>query len=302
MHVSSAADGRQRSAGDRTRLVLALAVVYVAWGGTYPAIRVLVRDVPPLLGTGVRFVLAGALLAAFVGARGGLRAPRREVVNATLVGTVILGDVGVLALAERHVTAGLAALLIASVPLWVALLRVVDGQRPPPVALLAVAVGFGGVAILVLPDDGTQAAPLGWMLVLVGAALVEAIGQFGAQRVALPDPWTNTAIQLVGSGVVLVVLGVAIGELGDVRTDALTWASAGAFAYLLLPGSLLAYGAFVWLLDHARIATVATYAYVNPVVAVAAGWALLGEQVSATMAAAAALILGAVVLVVRERG
>ena len=288
--------------GQTTRVAVALAIVYLAWGGTYPAIRVLVRDVPPLLGTGVRFVLAGALLAAFVAIRGGWRATRREIVNATLVGTVILGDVGVLALAERHVTAGLAALLIASVPLWIALLRVADGQCPPLVALLAVAVGFGGVAILVLPDGGRQAAPLGWMLVLVGAALVEAVGQFGAQRIALPDTWTSTAVQFLGSGVVLVVLGVAIGELGEVRAGALTWSAAGAFVYLLLPGSLLAYGAFVWLLDNARIATVSTYAYVNPVVAVGAGWALLGEHVSPTMAAGAALILGAVVLVVRERG
>jgi drug/metabolite transporter (DMT)-like permease len=300
--MEEAARTRGTRLSPRAQTALALGIVYLAWGGTYPAIRVLVRDVPPLLGTGLRFVVAGALLAAFVAARQGLRATRREVVNAGLIGSVILGDIGVLALAERHVPAGLAALLIASVPLWVALLRVADRQRPAPIALGAVAAGFAGVAILVVPQGGASGPPVGWLIVLVAAALVEATGQFGAQRIVLPEAWTNTVVQLLGGGVVLALLGIAAGELGDVHAEALTWESAGAFAYLVVPGSLLAYGAFVWLLANVRIATVSTYAYVNPVVAVVAGWAILGEDVSATMAAGAALILVAVALVVRERG
>jgi drug/metabolite transporter (DMT)-like permease len=237
----------------------------------------------------------GAVLAAL----GRLHASRRSLIAAALIGTVILGDIGVLAVAEQEVPAGLAALVIASVPLWVVCLQLVHRQPITRRTALAVVTGLAGMVLLVSPGGD---APLFWLLVLVVAAAVEAAGQFYSQRVELPDdPLVSTTAQLVAAGAVLVLAGVSAGELEDLRLGAFSDDSLLAFAYLVVPGSLVAYSAFVWLLRNAPIGTVATYAYVNPVVAVAVGALLLGERVGATMAAGGALILGSVALVVAQR-
>jgi drug/metabolite transporter (DMT)-like permease len=259
----------------------------------------MVETVPPLLGTGVRFLVAGAVMGAVLAALGRLRAPRRSLIAAALVGTVILGDIGVLAVAEQEVPAGLAALVIASVPLWVVCLQLGHRQAITRRTALAVLAGLAGMVLLVSPGGE---APVLWLLVLVAAAAVEAAGQFYSQRVELPsDPLVSTTAQLVAAGAVLVVAGVSVGELDNLRPDAFSNDSLLAFAYLVVPGSLVAYTAFVWLLRNAPIGTVATYAYVNPVVAVGLGALLLGERVGATMAAGGALILGSVALVVAQR-
>jgi len=288
----------------RWALPLALATVYLAWGGTYPAIRVMVETVPPLLGTAARFALAGLLLGAFLLLRGGRRRlalSRRQLLGASAVGVVILGDIGLLALAEQEVPAGLAALIIASVPLWIVLLRLADRQRPARTTMAAVAVGLAGVAILVTPTGGVVEPPLGWLLLLVAAAAIEAAGQFYSQRVELPeDLLASTTVQLLAAATLLALAGVAIGETGELASERFSQDSLLAFAYLVVPGSILAYIAFVWLLANAPISLVATYAYVNPVVAVALGWALLSEPVTVTIAVGAAAVLISVALIVRR--
>jgi drug/metabolite transporter (DMT)-like permease len=279
--------------------VLCLLTVWIAWGGTYPAIRVMVETVPPLLGTSVRFLVAGAVLAAVLALAGRLRATRREVAGAALIGTVILGDIGVLAVAEQEVPAGLAALIIASVPLWIVLLQL--GAREPVArrTVAAVLAGLAGMGLLV--DPGGE-APVGWLLVLVAAAAVEAAGQFYSRFTPLPvDPLANSTIQLLAAGVGLGIAGLALGEAGDLDASAFSSDSLLAFAYLVVPGSILAYTAFTWLLRNAPITTVSTYAYVNPVVAVTTGWALLGERVTPQMAVGGAVIVGSVALVIRAR-
>jgi drug/metabolite transporter (DMT)-like permease len=297
MHVTVRA-GRYRP---RWRTGTALLTVYVAWGGTYVAIRVMVETLPPLVSTGARFLIAGALLGAWLRVRGRrLVASRREVLGAAVIGTVILGDIGILALAEREVPAGLAALIIATVPLWVVALRLAAGERMSRGTLAGVPLGLAGVALLVLPGDRPEGAPLAWLLVLVAAAAIEAAGQFASQRTALPRDllWT-TALQLLAAGAVLVLAGAATGELAH-GVGSVSAASAVGFAYLVLPGSILAYSAFVWLLEHEPVSTVATYAYVNPVVALALGWALLGEGLTATMAAGSVVVVASVAFVVRR--
>jgi drug/metabolite transporter (DMT)-like permease len=282
--------------------VIALGMVYLAWGGTYPAIRVMVETAPPLVATGVRFIVAGVLLYGWLLVRGGrdrVRLPRRETAGAAIVGMVILGDIGLLALAEQEVPAGLAALIIASVPLWIVLLRLAAGERPARLTLAAVVAGLAGVALLVAPGGGSG-APLGWLLLLVGAAAIEATGQFFSPRAPLPaDALVSTAVQLLAAGATLAVAGLAAGEKidpGRVSGDALR-----AFAYLVGPGSLVAYAAFVWLLANVPISTVSTYAYVNPVVAVFVGWALLDEEITPAIAAGALAVLASVALIVRDR-
>ncbi len=278
------------------RTVAALVIVYLAWGGTYPAIRVMVETVPPLIGTGARFLVAGAVMGGLLAALGRLRATRSALVGAALVGVVILGDIGVLAVAEQEVPAGLAALIIASVPLWVVALQLAHRERVTRRTAVAVCVGLAGMVLLVSPGGE---APVLWLLVLVAAAAVEAAGQFYSQRAPLPDdPLVSTTIQLVAAGTALVIAGALAGELGEVEPARFSDDSLLAFAYLVIPGSLVAYSAFVWLLRNVPIGLVATYAYVNPVVAVAAGALMLGERITAAMLAGGALILVSVALVV----
>jgi drug/metabolite transporter (DMT)-like permease len=283
-------------------MVAALCVVYLAWGATYPAIRVMVETVPPLLGTGARFLIAGMLLYGFLAVRRGslrVQATARELAGAALIGTIILGDIGLLAVAEQEVPAGLAALIIASVPLWIVLLRLIHQERVPRGTLGAVAAGFGGVASLMFPGDRAGGAPLDWLLVLVLAALIEAVGQYYSKRAPLPgDALVTTTIELVAAALVLLLTGLAIGEVGDLRLDRFSPESLAAFAYLVGPGSLLAYSAFVWLLENAPISIVSTYAYVNPMVAVFLGWLVLSEEVTTIIVGGALVILTSVALIV----
>jgi drug/metabolite transporter (DMT)-like permease len=296
--------GERRFVGHRppggARVVLCLLAVWLAWGGTYPAIRVMVETVPPLLGTAARFLVAGAVLAAVLGVLERFRASRRELVGASVIGTVILGDIGVLAVAEQEVPAGLAALIIASVPLWIVLLQLAAREPVARRTVVAVLAGLAGMGLLVSPGGE---APVVWLLVLVVAAAVEAGGQFFSRTTPLPhDPLVSTTVQLLASGIVLALAGVAFGEADELRAGAFSSDSLLAFAYLVVPGSLVAYTAFTWLLRNAPITTVSTYAYVNPVVAVTVGAALLGERITAEMAVGGAVIVASVALVIRARG
>ena len=210
-------------------------------GATYPAIRILGQTVPPLLGMGARFLLAGLLLFGVLALR-----DRRRLAGhwdqrwrAAGLGVWILGDIGLIAWAEQHVEAGLAALVIASVPLWVILLRTSTGSRPVRPELLAVTVGVAGLVVLLRPGTGSVA--LGWVLLLVPAAVIEATGVVTSQHLAQPpDPFTATAWQLTGAGTALLAAGAALGELERCTTSAFTADTAIAFAFLVLPGSLLA--------------------------------------------------------------
>ena len=290
---------------ERLRAAGALAVVYVVWGSTYLAIRVMVRDVPPLLGAGARFVLAGALLLAWVriGRRPG-RITRRELGAAALVGTLLaFGGNGLVTVAEQHVPSGLAALIIASVPLWVVVLRAGFRERPARATLLGVGTGFAGVGVLLLPGQRPSGVGIGPLLLVVLAAASWASGSFAGSRLATTaDPLRFTGLQMLLGGLVMSVSGLAAGEAGDVHLGAVSAASAGAFAYLVVIGSIVAFTAYAWLLRNVPISTVATYAYVNPVIAVVLGWAILSESVSPTTIAGAALIVSSVAFTLRHEG
>lgn len=279
----------------------ALLAVYLAWGATYPAIRVLDRSVPPLLGMGVRFLAAALVMFGYLLARGGrgrLRAPLTSHGGALLAGVWIIGDIGLIAVAEQRVPAGLAALLIASVPLWVVIIRTVSKQRPGHIEFFAVLAGFAGIALVTRPGVWTAD---GWLLaLLLVAAVLEASGEVFSTRLPQPgDALLATALQLGGAGAVLIAASAASGELTRFHPARLNLTTVAAFAFLVTVGSVLAYTAFVWLLQHQPVSTVATYAYVNPVVAAALGWALLGESLTAFTFGGAALILLSVAVVIR---
>jgi drug/metabolite transporter (DMT)-like permease len=283
---------------------LALATIYVVWGSTYLAIRVMVEDIPPLLGAGARFLIAGAILYAWVA----WRRPRdarvitgRQLAGAAVVGLLLMfGGNGLVTLAEEEVPSGLAALLIASEPLWVIILRAgMARERIPSTTLLSVAVGFVGVALLVLPGERPEGAPLGWSLVVVLAAVFWASGSFAASRVARPrDLLTATAWQMLIGGASMLAVGLAVGEGGELRLADVSLDSAAAFVFLVVVGSLAAFTAYNWLLQHVALSTVSTYAFVNPVIAVFLGWLILSEEITAFVALGTAVIVASVAFVV----
>jgi len=283
---------------------LALATIYVVWGSTYLAIRVMVETIPPLLGAGVRFVVAGGLLYAWVALRrppAARRITRRQLLAAALVGLLLMfGGNGLVTVAEEEVPSGLAALLIASVPLWVIVLRATMGrERVPGTTLLSIAVGFVGVALLVLPGDRPEGAPLGWSLVVVAAAVFWAGGSYAASRLDRPrDLLTTSAWQMLIGGGAMVVVGTAVGEVAELRLADVSLDSAVAFLFLIFVGSIAAFTAYNWLLQHVAISTVSTYAFVNPVIAVFLGWLILSEEITVFVVLGTAVIVTAVAFVV----
>jgi drug/metabolite transporter (DMT)-like permease len=286
---------------------LGLWTVYIVWGSTYLAIRVTVETLPPLLTAGVRFVVAGVIMFGVLAASRGLdamRITRRQLLSCAVIGgALLLGGNGLVVLAERDVASSLAALIIASVPLWVVLFRRITGDRVAIGTLVSVVVGFIGVAILVLPE-GTGDGSLFGLVLLVAAAVCWAAGSFLSTRLTLPsDPLTSTTWQMLLGGVWLFVAGVGMGEFGEIDVERFSGASIAAFVYLILFGSLLAFSAYVWLLQNAPISKVATYAYVNPVIALLLGWVILSEEITGTMLIGAAVIVASVAFVVkRESG
>ena len=264
----------------------------------------MVEDIPPLLGAGVRFVIAGAILYAWLAwrrPRASRAIDRRQLVGAAIVGILLMfGGNGLVTVAEQEVPSGLAALLIASVPLWVILLRASYGrERVPATTLVSVAIGFVGVALLVLPGDRPEGAPLGWSLIVVLAAVLWATGSFAAPRVERPpDVLTATTWQMIVGGGAMVVVGLAIGEAGEVHLGQVSLDSAAAFVFLIFVGSIAAFTAYNWLLQNVALSTVATYAFVNPVIAVFLGWAVLSEEITTFVVAGTAVIVASVAFVV----
>lgn len=281
-------------------VVVALAVVYVVWGSTYLGIRIVVEEAPPLTAMGQRYCLAGLVLGAFLVARHGwarLRLTLRQLLGCLLLGLMLplLGN-GMVAVGEsRGVTSGVAALLIAVAPLAIVVFRVVEGDRPTALTVLGVAAGFTGLAVLVLLD-GAQAAPLGPTLLVLFAATCWALGSYLQPRLWLPeDPFVVTVHEMLLGGLLLLGAGAVRGEQFSVSYSGRTWLALG---YLVVLGSVVAFSAYVWLLARAPISLVATYAYVNPVVAVLLGWLVLDERVSPTTGAGGAVVVLAVAIVI----
>ena len=282
----------------------ALLIVYVVWGSTYLGIRVVIETMPPLLAGGIRFGLSAAIMGVILALRHGpgvLRVTRAEASGALLIGALLLGvGNGGVMLAERDVPSGLAALIVGVVPLVVLVMRRLRGDRIERVQLLGVVGGAVGLVILVAPLGlSGEVAPLGLAL-LLGSTLGWSYGSVISRHTRLPrDPFVSTFYQFLAGSMFGFVAAVLTGELVDL--DPTTWSARSfvALGYLIVFGSLIAFTAFTWLLQHTPVTRAMTYAYVNPVVAVALGWAILGERITPAMLAGAALILASVALIVR---
>jgi drug/metabolite transporter (DMT)-like permease len=280
------------------RVWIALGTVYVLWGSTYLGIELAGETIPPLFAAGTRFTAAGLLMAVLTAWGRGLRALRIrpvELGSAVLVGSLLTGSNAVLFVAERHVAIGLSALIVGSVPLWVVLLRTVTGERPPAAALAGVLAGFGGLALLVRPGGR---ASLVWLLLVVLVAAMWAFGSFLSRRVPLPrDVFAAASLEMLAGVAILLPLGALTTHphLGDVSAR-----SVFGWTYLVTFGSIVGFTAYVWLLDNAPIGKVATYAYVNPVVAIVLGALVLHESLTWSIVVGAVVVLASVALVVRR--
>jgi drug/metabolite transporter (DMT)-like permease len=286
----------------------AFAIVYLVWGSTYLAMRIAVHTLPPFLLAGVRFSGAGALLLAW-----SHRRPRPVITRAhwregAITGLLLLvGGNGAVVWAVQVVPSGLAALMVATVPVWLVLLSwMLEGKRPGWLLTAGLVGGLVGVALLLGPGlvastSASAAIPPGAGLALVLGSLSWALGSLRARKApATPGrPFLMSGVQMSIGGAFLLLLGASTGELARLHGATVSFASLAALAYLMVFGSLVAYSAFAWLLQVAPPAQVATYAYVNPVIAVLLGCTLGNEPLSARIVVAAAVILAAVVLVTR---
>ncbi len=284
---------------------VALAVVYVVWGSTYLAILYAVRTVPPFLGAGLRFAGAGLVLLPVLlrlRGRGALRMSRAELATGALVGVLLLcGGNGLVVVGEQRVPSGLAALLVACVPLWIVVLRAGLGDLPGRVTVLGVLLGLCGVAVLLLPGGGSGAFSVPYALLIVLAALSWATGSLLATRRPVPaDPLALTTVEMLAGGLVLLAGSGLRGEWSGFSFGQVSGQSWLALGYLTVFGSLLAFTAYVYLLGAAPVSLVSTYAYVNPAIAVMLGVLVAGERLTAATVAGAAVIVLAVAVVVTE--
>ncbi len=292
-------------------VAVALLTVYIVWGSTYLAIAVMIETLPPLLAAGVRFVTAGLIVLAVLVAHARLR---RGVIlerptaaqwrTAAVVGTLLLlGGNGLVVLAELFIASGVAAVLVATTPIFLAVFdSIVTRRRPSGLVVGGILAGVAGVVVLLVPVGGFgEIDPLGVVLVL-GAEVAWASGSIYARHNPMPrSALLGTGMEMLIGGLALVIGGVLLGELG--RTDVADFStrSIAAVLYLIVFGSIVAFTAYTWLLAHVPVSTVATYAYVNPVVAVALGALILSEPITPRTVIASVLIIGAVVAMVSGR-
>ena len=290
----------------RTSILLAFAAVYIIWGSTYLGIRFAIDSMPPLLMAGTRYTLAGVLLYGFMRLRGHPRPTTKGWGTALIIGICLLGfGNGGVTLGEQYIPTGMTSLLVATVPMFLAILGWLSGvsQRPTPLVAVGLLFGFGGVYLLAhSPSVSHVAIPgresIGLALILT-AALVWSIGSlYSKKHQPAPSPFVSGGMQMICGGFVMTIVGLARGEATGFDVAAVTAKSWLAYAYLVSFGSIVGFTAYIWLLRMAEPAVVGTYAFVNPVVAVLLGWAFADETLNVSMLGGAALIVVAVALVV----
>jgi drug/metabolite transporter (DMT)-like permease len=288
----------QKANAPRVTVVAAILAVYFIWGSTYLGLRFGLEGFPPFLLNGFRFLIAGGILIIILKIRGRAVATRRQWWNAARVGMLLLvGGVGLVTIAEDlGVGSGVAATAIAVIPVWIALISGLFGHWPHRYEWIALAVGLAGVLVLAQEGD-FRASPLGMALIVI-SPIIWAFGSIWGSRLDLPSSSMTTAIELLTAGVVMTVIGPLIGERITQPPPTAAWV---ALAYLAIMGSLVAFSAYVYLLNTVRPALATSYAYVNPVVAVALGLSLGGEIITGPVFIALPLILTSVALVANSQ-
>jgi drug/metabolite transporter (DMT)-like permease len=285
------------------QLVLAFAAVYIIWGSTYLGIQFAIQTMPPFLMAGARFLISGVLIYGLTALQGAPRPTRANWRAAAIIGALLLmGGNGLVTFAEQRVPSGLAALLVAMTPFWMVILNWLrpGGTRPSLPIALGLAVGLIGIVVLVNPGETAS----GTSIDLVGVGIIMfatfcwANGSLYSRHAPLPkSSLQGTGMEMLVGGLILTLAGTLTGEWARLDISKISTTSWIAFAYLVIFGSIIAYSAYVWLLGHTTLARAATYAYVNPVVAVFLGWLLANEPLTVRTLVAAAVIIGAVIII-----
>ena len=287
----------------------AILILYFAWGSTYLGIRIAVGSIPPFVMAAVRFAIAGAVLlgAVYVLRRRDVARPSlREGRDSFIVGALLLGGgMGAVAWGEQTVPSGITALMIAMTPVWIAVFgRIFLRERLPIAATIGIATGLLGVAILVGPSLFVDRSldPAGVVALILSPISWAAGSLFAANRARLPaDPFVTTGMQMLAGSTVLAAAAILSGEATSVHLETITANSIIAFVYLTIIGSLIAFTAYAWVLRRAPLPLIATYAFVNPIVAVVLGWLVLQEAITPRQVLAGAVIVVGVALIVAAR-
>jgi drug/metabolite transporter (DMT)-like permease len=298
-----------RSSASPLAVWAGIVLLYFVWGSTYLGMKLAIDTLPPFVMGFFRFVPAGLLLCAgvLIHARGAIARPTLvQFRDASIVGALLLlGGTGLVAWGEQTIPTGIAALLIGLVPMWLAIFgRVLFGDRVPPLAAVGIGVGIVGVAILAWPTGGVNELDPAGLLALMISPMLWSLGTlYAMKRAVLPAPALfSTGVQMLTAGIAFLVLAVVTGEMATVDPTAISATSWFGVTYLIVIGGLVAFPTYAWLLTVAPIGRIATYAYVNPVVAVFLGWLILGEPLTIRTVVASVVIVAAVVLIVTARG
>ncbi len=284
-------------------IILAFAAIYIIWGTTYLFIRIAIETMPPFFMAGARFLIAGTLLFLILRLRGEPLPTRLHWRSAVIVGAFLLvGGNGLVTWSEQEVPTSTASLVIATVPLWIALFDwlIFKGERPGRRVTVGLLLGLIGITLLIGPDQfqGTADFRLIFLLVLLLAPILWSLGSLYSRDADLPqNTFMSTAIEMLAGGGLLLLAGLLTGEAGRLDTAAFSPRSLAAFVYLTLFGSIIAFTAYIWLLKNVSATKVATYSYVNPVIAVFLGWLVLDETITPVTLVSVVIIVLAVVLI-----
>jgi drug/metabolite transporter (DMT)-like permease len=286
-------------------LLAAFATLYILWGSTYLAVALAVQSIPPLLMIGVRSLVAGATLFGLAQVRDCRLPSARAWASAAASGILLFGGChGTLAYAQKYVPSGLAAVMLATIPFWIVLIKfaISADDRPETMTLAALVPGLAGVALFMIPGDPHRTGPIapGMVLLLLASAFFWAAGSIISQRQSASTPAIASAgMQLLCGGAAMLIACLLTGELDGFSPSQVSPASWAGLSYLTFAGSVVGFAAYVWLLDHAPAPLVTTYTFVNPIIAVVLGWVVLGEQLTFQMLAGFALVVGSVMAVWR---
>jgi len=294
------------AAPTKVRMLIAFAALYIVWGSTYLGIRFAIESIPPFLMAGSRFLLAGLIMFAIAWSQGAYKASWANWRVSLIVGACLLlaGNGGV-TIAEQYIDSGLAALIVAIVPIYIVILGWMTGTapKPAPIVWLGLIGGFGGVGFLLGPalrfssNDGRHPV-IGMSILLVSSFIWSAGSLYSRSAKHAPSPFLTAAQQMLCGGLLLLLAGLVTGELRSFHARSITTLSLVSFGYLIIVGAVVGYTAYIWLLRHCDPAKVATYAYVNPIVAVLLGAGFAGEKLTIRVLIAAALIIGSVAIVI----
>jgi drug/metabolite transporter (DMT)-like permease len=291
----------------KAKLIAAFAAIYIIWGSTYLAIKYAVMSIPPFMVGAVRFLIAGAVLYAWARIESGVRPTRKQWMQGLVLGVFLLGvGNGCVVWAQQRTPSGITALIVAIVPLLVVLIEWLrpGGRNPGKSVLLGVFIGLAGMALLIGPSAFMGAGdiqPMAALVLLMGSLSWSTATVYG-KRIEVPRvPLLASAIQLLGGGLALTGVSLLAGELGEVRPAEIPLRAILSVLYLIVFGSIIAFSAYSWLLRVASPTRISTYAYVNPIVAMLLGWGVAGEEMSARVLIAAAIVLAGVALITRRK-